>query len=414
MRRLPRWTPAGRSPFRATYHSDVNPAASIGLLRLRGGHAHARVTNIELFFDLVFVFAVTQLSHTLLAHLGVRTAVETTLLFLAVWWVWIYTTWCTNWLDPDHTVVRLLVFALMLAGLLLACSLPHAFDHEGPLFAWCYVVMQVGRTLFMVWAVSRERRELTRNFQRVTVWLVTSGMCWIAGTLWEGDRRLGLWALAIAIEYGSVWAGFWVPGLGRSRTRDWDIAGAHLAERCSLFIMIALGESIVVIGATAAAHPATWATVSAFAVAFVGSVAMWWIYFHLGYETGTRQIATTDDPGRIGRLAYTYLHIPIVAGIVVAAVSDELVLAHPAGHVDAKFIATTLGGAALFLVGNLAFKAVLWRRAPLSHLVGFGLLALTGVFATVMTPLGLATAVMALLLVVATWETLSLRRAATP
>jgi low temperature requirement protein LtrA len=392
----------------------VNAPAPLGLLRPRGAHAHARVTNIELFFDLVFVFAVTQLSHTLLAHLGVRTGIETTLLFLAVWWVWIYTTWCTNWLDPDHTVVRLLVFALMLAGLLLACSLPHAFDHEGPLFAWCYVVMQLGRTLFMVWAVSRERPDLARNFQRVAAWLALSGVCWIAGTWWEGDRRLALWALAVVIEYSAAWAGFWVPGLGRSRTRDWDIAGAHLAERCSLFIMIALGESIVVIGATAASHPATWAAVSAFAVAFIGSVAMWWIYFHLGYEKGTRKIATTDDPGRIGRLAYTYLHIPIVAGIVVSAVADELVLAHPDGHVDAAFIATTLGGATLFLLGNLAFKAVLWGRSPLSHLVGFGLLALAGAFASVMSPLGLATAVMAILVVVAAWETLSLRPAGDP
>jgi low temperature requirement protein LtrA len=384
------------------------------LLRPRSGRAHARVTNIELFFDLVFVFAVTQLSHTLLAHLDVRTAFETTLLFLAVWWVWIYTTWCTNWLDPEHTAVRLLVFALMLAGLLLACSLPHAFGHEGPLFAWCYVLMQVGRTLFMVWATGRERPELQRNFQRVTVWLLLSGALWIAGTLWEGDRRLGLWTLAIAVEYSSVWVGFWVPGLGRSHTRDWDIAGAHLAERCSLFIMIALGESIVVIGATAAAHPATWAAVSAFAAAFVGSVAMWWIYFHLGYEKGTRQIATAKDPGRIGRLAYTYLHIPIVAGIVVAAVADELVLVHPAGHVDAPFITTTLGGATLFLLGNLAFKAVIWGRWPLSHLGGFALLALAGGFAPSLPPLALAAVVMGILVAVAAWETLALRAEAVP
>jgi low temperature requirement protein LtrA len=385
-----------------------------GLLRPRGTHVHARVTNIELFFDLVFVFAVTQLSHTLLAHLAVRTAVETTVLFLAVWWVWIYSTWCTNWLDPEHTTVRLLVFALMLAGLLLACSLPHAFDHEGPLFAWCYVAMQVGRTMFMVWAMRREHPQLTRNFQRVAAWFALSGACWIAGTLWEGDRRLALWALGIAIEYAAAWAGFWVPGLGRSATRDWDIEGAHLAERCSLFIMIALGESIVVIGATAAAHPATWASVSAFTTAFAGCVAMWWIYFHVGYDKGTRHIASTDDPGRIARLAYTYLHIPIVAGIVVAAVADELVLAHPDGHVDTPFIATTLGGATLFLLGNLGFKAVLWGRVPLSHGVGFVLLALAGVGATALSPLALAVAVTAILLLVAVWETLSLRRPATP
>jgi low temperature requirement protein LtrA len=386
----------------------VNAPTSTGLLRPRDKHAHARVTNIELFFDLVFVFAITQLSHTLLAHLGIRTAIETTLLFLAVWWVWIYTTWCTNWLNPEHTTVRLLMFVLMLAGLLLACSLPHAFDHEGPLFAWCYVLMQIGRTLFMVWAFGPNRPQLRRNFQRVCAWLLLSGACWLAGTLWEGNVRVGLWALAIAIEYASVSLGFWVPGLGRTPTREWDIEGTHLAERCSLFIMIALGESIVVIGATAAAHPATLPAVSAFAVAFIGCAAMWWIYFHVGYEKGAHEIAAAEDPGRIGRL-YTYLHIPIVAGIVVAAVADELVLVHPHGHVDAPFIATTLGGAGLFLLGNLAFKAMLWGRSPLSHLVGFGLLALAGGLSGFMSPLGLATTVTAVLVVVAVWETLSLR-----
>jgi low temperature requirement protein LtrA len=383
--------------------------ARTDLLRPRHAHAHARVTNIELFFDLVFVFAVTQLSHTLLAHLGARTAVETALLFLAVWWVWIYTTWCTNWLDPDRSVVRLLMFVLMLLGLLLACSLPHAFDREGPLFVSCYVAMQVGRTLFMVWAIGPGRRELRRNFQRIAAWLVLSAVCWVAGTMWEGNARLALWALAVAIEYFSVAVGFWVPGLGQSSTRDWNIEGAHLAERCSLFIMIALGESIVVMGTTAAAHAATWASVSAFAIAFIGSAAMWWIYFHRGYEKGTRQIESADDPGRIGRLAYTYLHIPIVAGIIVGAVADELVLAHPEGHVDVPFIATTLGGTALFLLGNLGFKAVLWGRWPLSHMVGLGLLMLAACFATAMPPLVLAAVAMAVLVVVAAWETLSLR-----
>ncbi|HEV8690980.1 MAG TPA: low temperature requirement protein A, partial [Ideonella sp.] len=114
------------------------------------------------------------------------------------------------------------------------------------------------------------------------------------------------------------------------------------------------------------------------------------------------------------RLAYTYLHIPIVAGIVVAAVADELVLVHPAGHVDAPFITTTLGGATLFLLGNLAFKAVIWGRWPLSHLGGFALLALAGGFAPSLPPLALAAVVMGILVAVAAWETLALRAEAVP
>ena len=113
---------------------------------------HSRVTYAELFFDLVFVFAVTQISHTLLAHFTPLGAVQVTLLFLAVWWVWVYTSWITNWLNPEKTPVRLLLFALMLGGLVLSTSIPAAFDGRGLWFAMAYAAMQVGKTVFL-WAV---------------------------------------------------------------------------------------------------------------------------------------------------------------------------------------------------------------------------------------------------------------------
>jgi low temperature requirement protein LtrA len=382
------------------------------LLRRRGAHGHAKVTNIELFFDLVFVFAVTQLSHHLLEHLDLRGAIETGLLFLAVWWVWIYTSWVTNWLDPDRAPVRIMLFTMMLAGLLLSASLPHAFDAEGPLFAVAYVLMQVGRTVFMVWALRREHVQRRRNFQRVTAWMLLSACFWVAGCFASHDLRFALWVLAIAIEYASALVGFWVPGLGRSATTDWDIDGAHLAERCSLFIMIALGESILVTGSTAAGVPATAVTITAFVAAFLSSVAMWWIYFNIGVERGAQQIANAADPGRLGRLAYTYIHLLIVAGVIVSAVADELVLAHPAGHLETAALLAFVGGPALFVLGNLWFKRVTWGRAPLSHLVGLAVLALLGVAAAVthaITPLTLALLVTAVLVMVAVWETVSLR-----
>jgi low temperature requirement protein LtrA len=390
------------------------PGAAASLLRRRGAPSDAKVTNIELFFDLVFVFAVTQLSHRLLENLSLRGAVETTLLFLAVWWVWIYTSWVTNWLDPERVPVRIMMFVLMLAGLALSSSLPHAFENEGLLFAGAYVLMQVGRTVFTLWAVADSSRARTRNFQRVTLWLLLSGLFWMAGAAASGDLRLGLWALAVGIEYASAVAGFWVPGFGRSVTTDWDIQGEHLAERCSLFIIIALGESIVVTGSTAAGLEATAATTAAFLVAFVSSVAMWWIYFNIGVERGARQIASAADPGRLGRLVYTYLHLLIVAGIIVGAVADELVLAHPTGHAELHALLAIIGGPALFLLGNLCFKRVIWGRAPLSHMVGLLLLALAAPAALAMTPLLLAFAVTAVLLTVAAWETASLQSGTGP
>ena len=122
-------------------------------------HQHSRVTYAELFFDLVFVFAVTQISHTLLAHFTPLGVLQVTLLFLAVWWVWVYTSWITNWLDPEKTPVRLLLFAMMLGGLVLSTSIPTAFDGRGLWFAIAYAAMQVGKTIFL-WVSTPPSRPL--------------------------------------------------------------------------------------------------------------------------------------------------------------------------------------------------------------------------------------------------------------
>ena len=379
-----------------------------GLLRQRGGHEHGRVTFVELFFDLVFVLAITQLSHRLLAHLTPMGAVETILLLMAVWWAWIYTSWITNWLDPNTTPVRLALFALMLAGLLLSASIPKAFDARGLTFATAYVVIQVGRTLFMLWAMGPGNERLQRNFQRILCWLVVSAAFWIAGGVADGHLRLALWLVAVGIEYLSPSLGFWTPRLGRSTTSDWDVDGGHLAERCGLLIIIALGESILVIGATFAGLDWTPATVGAFAASFVSSVAMWWIYFNIGAEAASQRIMESSDPGRLGRLAYTYIPIVIIAGIILTAVGDELVLAHPTGHTDTKTVVATLGGAALFLLGNILFKRTTANRPALSHMVGLALLAILVPASYALTPVVFSAAASTVLVVVAVWETLSL------
>lgn len=379
------------------------------LLRPRHDGGHARVTYVELFFDLVFVFAITQLSHSLLAHLSLSGLAETALLFLAVWWVWIFTTWVTNWLDPDRTPVRVALLALMLAGLLLSTSIPEAFGTKGLVFALAYVVMQVGRSLFTLWAIGGDDPGNTRNFQRITIWLSASAVFWIAGGLAEGEARLGLWIIALGIEYAAPSLGFRVPGLGMSRAQDWDVEGAHMAERCALFVIIALGESVLVTGATFAGQPLGLMSASAFLAAFVGTVAMWWIYFDIGAERGSEHIASADDPGRLARQAYTYTHLLVIAGIIVCAVADELVLAHPAGHMELPAIAAMIGGPALYLAGVGLFKWPAAGRFPLSHMIGLGLLALLLAVASHIEPVVLAWATSAVLLAVAIWERVSLR-----
>ena len=150
---------------------------------------HSRVTYAELFFDLVFVFAITQISHILLAHFTPLGALQTTLLFLAVWWVWVYTTWITNWLDPELTPVRMLLFVLMLGGLVLSTSIPQAFEARGLWFALAYAAMQVGRTIFLAGVDAARRRDSARmNAIRILVWLSVSAVFWIAGGFAEGQR----------------------------------------------------------------------------------------------------------------------------------------------------------------------------------------------------------------------------------
>jgi len=178
-------------------------------------------------------------------------------------------------------------------------------------------------------------------------------------------------------------------------------------------VIIALGESILVTGATAASLPATGAAICAFLVAFVGSVAMWWIYFNIGAERGSREFAGAADPGRMARNVYTYFHIPIVAGIVVCAVADEITIAHPAGHLSPGAAAVLLGGPALYLAGNIYFKRASAKYYPLSHLAGLGLLALVAAISPTVehvTSLSLGVATSTILVIVAVWETLSFRK----
>ncbi|SHM74024.1 low temperature requirement protein A [Bradyrhizobium lablabi] len=370
---------------------------------------HSRVTYAELFFDLVFVYAVTQISHTLLADFTPLGVLHVTLLFLAVWWVWVYTSWVTNWLDPELTPVRLLLFALTLGGLVLSTSIPSAFDGRGLWFAIAYAAMQVGKTVFL-WIVTPSSRPPARmNAVRITTWLAVSAVFWIAGGLMEGQPRLVLWAIALAIEYVSPVVRFWIPRYGASSIADWVVEGGHMAERCAGFIIIALGESIVVTGATFADLTWTHENVVAFASAFVGSLAMWWIYFHKGAEAGSEQISRSSEPGRLARLAYTYLHMPIVAGIIVSAVADELVLKHPAGHSDLKTVLSAIGGPLLFLFGTILFKHSFRGFLQLSH--GAGIVALCGLawFAGDLSPLMLSIITSAIMVVVAVWESISLR-----
>jgi low temperature requirement protein LtrA len=375
---------------------------STRLLRSRDGSG-SRVTFIELFFDLVYVFAVTQLSTHLSHHLTLGGAFETLLLLVAVWWAWIDTAWVTNWFDPDHLAVRILLLAVMLASLVMSAALPAAFSDRGLVFAAAYAAIQVGRVLFVVIALGGQ--ELGRNFQRILAWRALAGVLWLAGGLGHGTVRVGFWMAAVGVDVAAAAVGFATPGLGRSRTTEWTIEGGHLAERCQLFILIALGESILAIGATLAGLSLSLAAAAAFVVTFIGSVALWWIYFDRNAERAGQAIAAAPDPGRLGRSAYTYFHLPMVGGIIVTAVAAEVTIAEPFQHGAAGTTLAVLGGPGLFLAGHALFKRAVWGRLSWPRIIAMVALACLLPAAALVPVLALELAAVLIIGAVAAWET---------
>jgi low temperature requirement protein LtrA len=362
-------------------------------LRPRGDGVTQPTTTVELFFDLVYVFAVTQLSHQILGDLTVAGVARAAFLLLIVWWAWIYTTWMANWFDPGSPAVRVVLTGVMLGSLLMAAALPEAFGERALLFAASYVGLQVGRNAAAAWLLHRHHR-LRGVFERLVVWSAAAGVLWLAGATLDSDQRLLLWIPALALELAAPAAGYWLPGRGRAATTDYDIEGGHFAERCQLFILIALGESIVVTGATASAAGLTSTVVLCLVVAFVETAALWWLYFGATAEHARVTMRTSDNPGRLARDAYTYLHLPIIAGIIATAVASDLLIAAPYDAPRGVALAMIVGGPALYLVGESLFR---WRITGVANTRGIVVAALL----VLLVPLGGHVAALPLSIIVA-------------
>jgi low temperature requirement protein LtrA len=280
------------------------------------------------------------------------------------------------------------------------------------MFAFAFVTVQVGRTGFMLVAVRRSfgtSHPLSRNFQRALYCLVASGVLWIIGGLLDGDARYALWVLALTVDYGGPVVGFYTPGLGRSRTEVWMIEGGHFAERCLLFVIITLGESILVTGITFGESEASAVTVSAFVVAFLGSVALWWTYFDLTEGLAREVITSSANPGLTALSAYTYSHVPMIAGIIAVAAADELIVAHPGVQGTLASVARTLGGTGLFVAGQALFKWAVSGLLPWSRVVALAALIALVPAGFVMPALALSGAAGLIVVGLAVWETLGYR-----
>ena len=369
-----------------------------------------RVTYVELFFDLVFMFALTQLSAYLYENQTPLGALEGVIMICALWWAWVSTTWVTNWLDPVKLPVRAAVVALAFVSFVMSAAIAEAFGDRAWTFAIAFVVLQVGRTGFIVWATARHDRDVSRDFVCILVWTVAGAALWIVGALLPLSLQLPFWGAALALELIGTVLGYPLPRFGRVQLASWDVSGPHIAERTALFVLIALGEGLLVTGFAFVAMESSFESIIAMFAAFVAAAAAWWIYFDHGERIGAEAIEAADEPGRLVRTAYTWVHLAIIAGIVLMSVGDKEALGHPHSHSLAATV-VTLGGPLLFLLGTTLFRRVLERRWAGAHVLGVVGILVLAAFSPLLDALGESVAVALLLVAVAIGETLGrLRR----
>jgi low temperature requirement protein LtrA len=371
----------------------------------RAPGAERVVTPLELFFDLVYVFAIGQLSHHLLEHVDLRTGAETVVLTLAVIYAWFMVAWGANWLEPARLPVRLFLVGLMFASLLMSVAIPDAFDGRAWLFVTGYLLLQVGRSVFLIMAL--RGRALGEHFVNDLVWELLAGCLWVAGAIADADARLVLWGLAVVITLGGLWTLHWLPGRGRAiDLGHTEIAGGHLVERFRLFFIIALGETVLTTGAAFAGEPFELERLLALAISFTGTVALWWCYFQRAEGIGVELAETADDAGAVGWWGTWTLTLMVLA-LIGIAVGDELAIAHPGDDATLGFTILTFGGPALFLVAQVFFLREALGHIPRSRPLGLAALAILAVATAPLTMIVGIAAAAAVLVATAIADTIS-------
>jgi low temperature requirement protein LtrA len=344
------------------------------------------VTPLELFFDLVFVFALSQLSRHLLAHLSWRGAAETLVLLLAVLTVWTYTSWAATMIPVVRSSTRRMVLAVMLLGLFMNAALARAFTTSGP---WAFVVplllIHLGRT---AWTIASATDAVYReHYVRVLIWFLATTPLWIAGAAANAEARVLWWALAAGIELTGTWLAHPIPGR-RLHSENVAFDADHLLERCRLFLLIALGETVLATGTAIAQASLTMMTLVTGTFALLGTVALWSLSFGRSNTLIVRHLEETRDPIRASRFAINALMV-MVAGLIAVAVANEMVIAHPLGHDGHASAALSLllyGGPFLFLAAQGWYLWVVPRASPRSQIAGCAALVLFGLVTVTAPP----------------------------
>ncbi|MEU8184977.1 low temperature requirement protein A [Micromonospora sp. NPDC049047] len=346
-----------------------------------------RATFLELFFDLVYVFALTRISARAFEDLTDGPAREhamavvtgcgkTLLLLLALWSVWQGTAWTTSRYDPYKVPLQTVVITALVGSMLMGVAIPRAFSETALMFAVAYVVAQLTRPLIL--SIALGAHPYRRLKVRMAVVFAFSGVFWIGGALLGTNKQVVLWSTALVIEYLAARCGWPVPGLGRSTVSKWEIAGEHLAERYQQFFLVALGETILVAGFAYSMGPYESGHVWAFALALATSIVLWRIYVQRAGRILGEAVTKARHPANIGRSAAD-THLLMVIGLAATAIGYELIIEHPLEKIPGAWLAMVLGGPALFLIGRARLEYEVFGRISPSRWIALTVLVAASV-----------------------------------
>ena len=317
-------------------------------MTVRQVETEQRVTPLELFFDLVFVFAITQVTGFVTHDPTWDGLLRGLLLLGALWWAWAAYAWLTNTLDPEEGAVRLAVFGSMAAMLVVALAVPTAFGGDALLFAVAYFIVRANQLVLFAIA-ARNDRDLLGAVLRFAPGAVLGPSLLVVAAFFDGTAELALWIAALAIDYLGALA---------ARGGGWRISPEHFVERHGLIIIVALGESIVAIGVGAAGLPLDPGTITAAFLGIVVAASLWWSYFDWVIYVSQARLAdaTGAERASLARDLYSYLHMPMVSGIVLFAVGMEATLAHAGEPLEIVPAVAMCGGLAMYMAAHVAMR----------------------------------------------------------
>jgi low temperature requirement protein LtrA len=319
-----------------------------------------RTGYIELFFDLVFVFAFTQVTTLVLEDTSAAGFARAALVFALVWWAWAAYAWLTDAIDVENTATRLFIFGAMLAVFFVAIALPDAYTDEGAWFAIAYFVVRVLQVGLYLWGL-RDDPAQRAGVMRLAPWFLVAPTIVLVGGFVDDPWRTTLWTASLAIDVlGTQFAG----------RHGFRVVVSHFAERHALIVIIALGESIVAIGLAAVELERDAVFALAVAVSFAGAAAAWWAYFDFTQLALERALhaASEEARARLARDVYTLLHYPMVLGIIFLAVAAKKTLSAPSEPLSGGGRAALGLGLSLFLLGFVlsryrVFRRIAWERS---------------------------------------------------